>query len=114
MEEGEPEAAKDFAVVINGPDMQAFDSVTEADLKSGASLRLKKSKQQIAPSATLVGRGPGNKLTYLEIHFPREMNGQPTIGADEKQVEFALTTKGESIKTAFKLNQMVTQQGPDL
>jgi hypothetical protein len=48
------------------------------------------------------------------FYFPREADGQPTLGAQTKWAEFSLESRqGDKLKARFKLSEMRVGGRPD-
>jgi len=97
--------------VVQNPSQEA--------LRESAYLEPEGSKQQIHPSGTSFIQEKGQGATVV-FYFPRDSAGEPTIGPQEKKVEFRWNaprkTGWESvdIKATFDLRKMVRDGKPDL
>ena len=108
----EPE--NDFQVYVGGQDMTPFQSATEDSLKASTFLKLKKSKDKIAPSKVELFR-EGDKVVAVLFSFPKKgPSGAPTIGADEKGIQFSCVVMKANIHADFEPQHMVAKQGQDL
>lgn len=105
-----------YSIIILGPDMMPFRSAKESDLKQKTYLRLKKSKQKIAPESAEIRRSPdGRQVIGVLFQFAkRTASGEPQIAADEKGVEFFCQIDGITLKTNFEPHKMFNQAGQDL
>jgi hypothetical protein len=57
----------------------------------------------------------GILVTSALFFFPRKTaSGDPTIAADEKNVEFTCQVEGSTLRVNFEPQKMVDQTGPDL
>jgi len=113
-EDVEPLRSDDYLLLINGPNLSLFGDISEADLQANTCLRIKRTDSILPPSAVEIGGTERYEPTYVQFRFPREVSGRPTLAPDEKAVDFVCTVKGETLKTTFKLDRMVTPQGADL
>ncbi|MEE9234132.1 MAG: hypothetical protein V3U28_01665, partial [Candidatus Acidoferrales bacterium] len=69
------------------------------------------SKRKISPVRVM---SPGAKLTTY-FFFPRELDGEPVIGPDEKKVKFVWEWgEDKKIEVDFDLRKMVRDGQPDL
>jgi hypothetical protein len=104
-----------YEIVIVGPQMTPFQTSSEDQVKANSSLTLKKSKEKLQPVKVEFQKSPdGQTLRDVIIAFPKEANGQPTIGQDEKGAQFSVTLGRTSIKTSFDFSKMDDAQGRDL
>jgi hypothetical protein len=113
-EEEEPPSLPVYVLTVNGANLQAFATATEAEVKAGVSLRLKQSHTQIEAVDAKIRKGKDDRVVAVQFAFPREVNGQPTIPDQEKSVEFSCKVKGLTLRTEFNLTKMSTAQGRDL
>ena len=105
----------DYQIVVLGPDMVPFAQSDENSLKEKAYLRLKKSKQKLAPSRVQIQRGEANKAVAVIFYFPKKTEtGEAVIALDEKGAEFFCQAPGASLKASFDLQKMAAKQGIDL
>ncbi|MGC2697564.1 MAG: hypothetical protein WA738_17390 [Candidatus Angelobacter sp.] len=111
------EAEQDnYVITVHSPDMSPFKGMDEDALIKATSLWPKKSKK-ISPESVVIGRyGNENGTPYmLTFKFPRKAeNGEPIIGNDEKEVEFATQAGKFILKTKFQMQKMAGKNGPDL
>jgi len=108
------EPQDDYQVYVGGQDMTPFQSATEDSLKASTYLKLKKAKEKIAPSKVELYRD-GNKVVAVLFSFPKKApNGAPTIGPDEKGIQFSCTVMKANIHADFEPQHMVAKQGEDL
>ncbi len=105
-----------YALVVYGPDMTPFLKESEDTLKSEAYLEVKPSKEKVAPSDVKITKDPGSdKIVSIAFLFPKQgANGQPLIGANDKQVQFDLKLKMAHVNTQFDLRKMTGKSGEDL
>lgn len=113
-EEGEVAPLDAYIVMVSGPDMKAFDAITEAQLAAGASLRAKRSNLALAPLEVKIRKTTEGRMVAIQLAFSRISNGQPTLSDQEKSVEFACKVRGLAIKASFDLSKMTTKEGRDL
>jgi hypothetical protein len=104
-----------YQIVIAGPQMTPFETAGEEGVKKEAVLTTKKAKQKLSPSKVEFQRSPdGKTIRDVVILFPKTVNGQPTIGKDEKGGEFLLPLGRTTLKTSFDFSKMDDAQGRDL
>ena len=118
-EEGEKQLAPEapfYQVLVVGPDMTPFQKADEIQLKEKAQLRLKKSKQKLAPDRVEIHRSEdGKRVAAILFHFLKKTPaGEPTIAPDEKGIEFLCRAGGVSLKVTFELAKMAGREGADL
>jgi hypothetical protein len=110
----EPPDLSSYFLSVSGSDLKAFDGATESQLKTAAYLRLKRSKTKIAPAEVKIRKTLEKGISSIQCAFPREVDGQPVISAEEKSVEFSIKGKNLTLKTSFDLTKMTTEKGRDL
>ena len=105
-----------YQVLVYGPDMTPFANQTEDTLKSTAYLEVKPSKEKVAASGVQVlKRDDGKTVDGVLFSFPKQAaNGQPLVGADDKQARFDCKLKDVHIDTQFDLRKMTGKNGRDL
>jgi len=113
-EETEPAALDMHILTVGGPDLKAFEGVTDAELKAAAYLRPRRSQARVEPAQVRVQRQQDGRIISVHFGFPRALGGQPMISDEEKSVEFFCKSKDLKLKTSFNLSKMTTQQGRDL
>lgn len=77
-------------------------------LREVSYLQPKKSKAKI-PAARIEVSGQS-----VIFYFPREMDGRPIIGTEEKKIRFFTKFGSRAVKTDFNLKKMVRDGAPDL
>ncbi len=109
-------APDDLMVLVRAPNMALFQRRGEKAFEKSAWLQLKKSKDKVFPSKIDFLKAPDNTtVTGVIFHFPKKSaNGEPTIAADEKEIDLYLLVGGSKILTAFDPRKMVDSQGEDL
>jgi hypothetical protein len=107
---------EEYNVLVLGTNLGAFGKLDEDALKAKTLLTTKKGKQKIAAEKVHVQRGAdGKKIVAVVFSFPRKAaNGEPSISADEKSVEFVCTTPAFALRASFEPPKMADKQGPDL
>jgi hypothetical protein len=101
-------------VLVNSPDMSAFEGRSEDSFSEAASLEMKKEKKRVAASKVSFQRSAG-KIVGVVFSFAKQTpEGQPLVGADEKEAEFTLKVNGALLQADFNLKQMSDKQGQDL
>lgn len=108
--------AKDYQVIVLGPDMSPFGSVSEDQLKAKTYLQAKQSKQKVNASSVLINRtSDGRQVIAVLFSFPKQTaNGAPLISARDKGVQFACKLKMLELGVGFDLRKMEGAKGPDL
>jgi len=105
---------ENYQVLLQGANAAAFDRIGEEVLKKTSYLELKKNHQRIAPSRVVILRGRG-RVVGVAFEFPKKSaSGEPTIGSDEKDIDFVAGGDNLNLKFHFDLDKMVDQQGADL
>lgn len=105
--------AENYVISLAGPGLVELPNLEMALMKV-TYLKPKKTKEQVQPSKIVLKRGTDGKLNTILFTFPKKLeNGDPTIGAQEKSVEFVCKAPGAFIQTTFNLEKMVAEKGPD-
>ncbi len=108
------EPVTDYEVIVFGPDMTPFESLTEDQLKSAASLEGKQSKQKVAAAAVRLNKSPDGRTNSIVFFFPKKTDsGADVASAQEKDLEFACKLKGLNLHNAFDTRKMVDEKGAD-
>lgn len=94
----------EYIVHVLGRTMAEFEGIPTEELQAKAYLKIEKKK--IAPGRVNLVRGRNGRLQSVEFYFPREVDGQPVIGADAKSVEFSCAAKKYNVRTKFDLKKM--------
>jgi hypothetical protein len=107
---------EDYQVLVVGPDMEPFEGADENALKAKTFLTLKKSKQKISPARVEIQRASGGQTPKVIIFSfsKKSANGEATIAADEKSVEFSCSVGNANVRTTFDLSKMEDKEGRDL
>ncbi len=117
-EDAEMEVAKVpdvYQIFVGGRDLTPFASADEKTLQDSAFLSAKKTKQKITPVKAQILHGQDGKLTGVVFVFPKKTDsGEPTIGTDEKSVEFTCVISKARILSTFEIPKMEDSQGRDL
>jgi hypothetical protein len=117
-EDAEKELAKVpdvYQIFVGGRDLTPFASADDKTLQASAFLTAKKTKQKIAPVKAQILHGQDGKITGVVFVFPKKTDsGEPTIGTDEKSVEFTCAISKARILTTFEIPKMEDSQGRDL
>jgi hypothetical protein len=106
----------DYMVLVQGTNMQLFQHRGEdAFLKSGY-IQPKSSKEKIYPTKVSFLKGPdGQSVTGAVFYFPKKgTNGDATISAGEKEIDFYLLLGESKLITYFDPRKMVDSKGEDL
>lgn len=101
---------------LHSNDMAPFVSHDEKFFRDNAYLETKKTKQKISPSHVQYDRDEkGQLVTFAIFFFPKKTpSGDPTVPADEKNVEFNCKIEGQSLRVNFDPRKMVDTQGAAL
>jgi hypothetical protein len=102
-----------YELALFGPNMSAFAGATEASLMKDSYLEMKNAKKKVAPVSVNIQRAGGAQMA-ITFDFPKTENGQPTIGPNEKGVDFVCKAKSMTLKFHFEPKKMVAKDGPDL
>ena len=94
--------------------MSAFAGATEAALMKDSYLEMKSEKQKVAPISVNIEKSADGKSEAITFDFPKTENGQPTIGPDEKGIDFVCKVKDLNLKFHFDPRKMTGKQGRDL
>jgi len=107
---------EEYQIVIQSEDMSPFLRHDEKFFQGNSFLEPKKSKQKLAPSHVVYEReGNSQLVTAAVFFFPKKTaSGEPTIGSDEKSVEFNCKIEGSNLRVNFEPQKMVDNQGPAL
>jgi hypothetical protein len=106
----------EYEILVRATNMYIFQQRGEKAFESAANLQTKKVKAKISPSHVAFLKGPdGQSVTGAVFYFPKKgANGEPTINADEKEVDFYLQVGDAKLITYFEPKKMVDSQGEDL
>src|SRR5216684_5203877 len=110
------EPQEEIQILVQSEDMAPFTRQDEKFYQTNAYLQSKRSKQKIPPSHVRFERdAKGILVTSALFFFPRKSaSGDPTIAADEKNVEFTCQVEGSTLRVNFEPQKLVDQAGPDL
>jgi hypothetical protein len=77
-------------------------------------LELGSSRRRILPIEVMKGyETTSGQLSEVRFIFPRELNGQPTISAEEKEVKLCIISVPKPIHATFHLRKMSRNGKPD-
>ena len=104
-----------YEVVILGPDMSPFGSISEDDLKAKSYLRGKQSKVKVNATSVQISRSAdGRQVTAVMFSFPRKTaDGKAVAAPDEKGLQFVCNIKNLDLSTTFDPRKMTDNKGPD-
>lgn len=104
-----------YEVVVIGPDMSPFGSISEDDLKARAYLRGKQSKVKVNATSVQISRSTnGRQVAAVMFSFPRKTaDGKDVAAPDEKGLQFGCNIKNLDLNTTFDPRKMADQKGPD-
>ncbi len=106
---------EEYQVIIQSEDMAPFVRHDEKFFEANSFLEPKKSKQKIAPSHVVYERDEKSQIAAAVFFFPRKTaSGEPTVGSEEKSVEFNCKLEGTNLRISFEPQKMVDNQGPAL
>lgn len=109
------QAPGDYQITLFGDDMTPFFGLEGAAIAQDTYIKMNKSKEKVAPSSVQIARSPdGSKVIFVAFHFPKTVNGKPTIGPDEKGIEFICKVKDANLRFRFDPRKMEGKQGRDL
>ncbi|MGH9864669.1 MAG: hypothetical protein ACRD4H_04570 [Candidatus Acidiferrales bacterium] len=105
----------DYEVVVLGPDMTPFGSISEDQLKSSSYLQGKESKVKVNPTSVQIDRGAdGRQVTAVMFSFPRKTaDGKDVAAPQEKGLQFACKLRELDLRQTFDVRKMADQKGPD-
>jgi hypothetical protein len=106
----------EYMVLVQGTNMSIFQHRGEQAFEHVAYLQSKKNKDKVSPSKVGFLKGPdGTTVTGAVFYFPKKgSNGEPTIGPEEKEVDFYLQMGDAKLLTYFDPRKMVDSKGEDL
>jgi len=108
-------APADYQITLLGDDMTPFAALDETALAKASYIEMKKSKRKVAPSSVQIERSADRgSVLRVAFNFPRSENGQQTIAADEKAIDFLCKVKGADLQFHFDLQKMTGPRGRDL
>ena len=110
------EVPDEYEVRVRGNNMSIFQERGEKAFDDAGWLELKKSKTKLMPSHVTFERDPSSEnVVSVTFYFPKkDKSGNPTIIADEKEMDFFLKIGGSKLVTYFEPKKMVDSQGLDL
>jgi hypothetical protein len=110
------EPQEEYQILVQSEDMAPFVRHDEKFFEANAFLELRKSKQKLPPSHVRYERDEkGQLVTSAIFFFPKKTpSGDPTIGSDEKNVEFTCKIEGSTLRVNFEPQKMADQSGPAL
>jgi len=104
-----------YEVVVVGPDMSPFGSISEDDLKAKSYLRGKQSKVKVNATSVQISRSAdGRQVAAVMFSFPRKTaDGKDVAAPDEKGLQFSCNIKDLDLSTTFDPRKMADSKGPD-
>ncbi|HKV29266.1 MAG TPA: hypothetical protein VJN90_13425 [Candidatus Acidoferrales bacterium] len=104
-----------YEVVVLGPDMSPFGSVSEDQLKASSYLQGKQSKVKVSATSVQIDRSAdGRSVTAVMFSFPRKtVDGKDVAAAQEKGLQFSCRLRELDLQQTFDLRKMADQKGPD-
>lgn len=108
------EPVTDYEIIVFGPDMTPFESLTEDQLKSTSSLEGKQSKQKATATSVRMSKSPDGRTNSIVFFFPKKTaSGADVAAAQEKGLEFVCKLKGLELHNTFDTRKMVDEKGAD-
>lgn len=109
------EPQEEYQVVVQSEDMTPFIRHDEKFFQENSFIDVKKTKQKISPSHVRYERDDKGLVGAAVFFFPKKTaTGEPTVPADEKNVEFNCKIEGSRLRVNFDPQKMVDSQGPSL
>lgn len=104
---------KDYQICVAGPVLDAFNSLSLADLKLKTFLSSKKDKSKTLPLKSYTA--PKERSDGMVVFsFERQLHGKPAFGLEDQEVEFVAQGKKVVLKASFKLARMLNAGNLDL
>lgn len=97
-------ASLEFLVFGGSPRMLGNASPEAIQKMKDETFLLKKNKEKVALGEAALPSGPGQPLL---LRFPRESGGKPVVTVEDKEIELVTRFGGSTIRTKFKLADMV-------
>lgn len=108
------EPVTDYEIIVFGPDMTPFESLTEDQLNSASSLEGKQSKQKVAAASVRVNKSADGRTNSVVFFFPKKTESGADVASDqEKGLEFVCKLKGLDLHNTFDTRKMVDEKGAD-
>jgi hypothetical protein len=105
----------DYQILVESNKMSIFEKRGEKAFENAAYLESKKSKRQIVPSGVTFQLNSKDEVVGVIFHFPKKSaTGEPSIAADEREIDFFLRVGDSKVTTYFDPTKMIDKQGPDL
>lgn len=105
----------EYQIVLRMEDMTPFIQHDEKYFQDRTFLQTKKSKDKISPTRVVYEKNAQGSVKNAIFFFPKTTSsGEPTIAADEKEVQFSCRIADSPIRVGFKPQEMVDNQGPAL
>jgi hypothetical protein len=106
----------EYMVLVQSANMKYFQIRGEEKFEKNAWLQMKKSKDKLFPTKVgFLKASDGTTVNGVVFYFAKKSaSGEPTIAADEKEIDFYFLIEGNKILTAFDPRKMVDSQGQDL
>lgn len=107
---------EEYQIVIQSADMAPFSRHDEKFFQENSYLEVRRTKLKTPPSHVVYQRDEkGQLVTTAIFFFPKKTaSGEPTIGPDEKSVEFNCKLESTNLRVTFEPQKMVDNQGPAL
>lgn len=108
------ETPTDYQIAVFGPIMKPFEGLSTAELQKRTYLQLKSEKKKIPAAGVKIDKTGTGAYEAVTFSFPKTLNGQPTIGPKEKEIDLYCKLKHNTLKFRFEPRKMVTKNGRDL
>lgn len=104
----------DYQLVLQGDNMSLFQKYDERFAQENSFLKLKKSKERLAPSHVEFQRSENGAVDAVIFSFSKKLSSDaPLILADEKSIEFTCKLGSVLLDASFDPQKMADQTGPD-
>ena len=109
------EPQSEYQIIVRMGDMTPFAQHDEKFFQDSAALQTKKSKEKIVPTHVVYEKNAKGTVQDAIFFFPKSISsGAPTIAGDEKEVQFSCKIGDQTVRVAFRPQEMVDQSGPAL
>jgi hypothetical protein len=102
-----------YQVLVQSMNLGGLARDPEA-LKTNSYLMLKSTKEKLMPTNVVIQKGQNDRPVAIVFEFAKKTaSGEPTIGANEKGVEFYTESGKLNLKTTFDISKMADKTGAD-
>ena len=107
------QSIEDYQIAVIAPVMNTFDALSLEDFNQKTFLTSKKDKSKKIPLKSYTA--PRDRSDGVALFsFPRLLDGKPTFGLEDQEVEFSAQGGKITLKASFKLAKMLKDGKPDL